>query len=201
MKIIWNGHSCFTIKCKEGTVVLDPFADGYVPGYPAMDLSADLVLCSHEHSDHNAKQVVSVSGKPCEIGVECIASWHDEVQGAKRGSNTIHVLSAEGMRVAHLGDLGCALTEEQAAALQNLDALMIPIGGFYTIDAQQAAEIVRQLKPRVVIPMHYRFEGHGYDVLSTLDAFLALCENPVDYPGNTFDLDGETEAQTAILHL
>ena len=201
MHIIWNGHSCFTVKCDEGTVVLDPFADSYVPGYASMDLKADLVLCSHEHSDHNARQIVTLSGKPCGVGIECISSWHDEVQGAKRGSNTIHVLTAEGMRIAHLGDLGCALTEEQAAALKDLDALMIPVGGFYTIDAQQAEEIVHQLKPRVVIPMHYRFEGHGYDVLSTLDAFLALCENPVNYPGNTLKLDQKTEAQTAILHI
>ena len=201
MKIIWNGHSCFTVESRDGTVVLDPFADGKVPGFQPLKLSADLVLCSHEHADHNSRKNVRLSGKPCTVGVERVASWHDEVQGAKRGDNTIHVLTAEGLRVAHLGDLGCELTEEQAALLKNLDALMIPIGGYYTIDAKQAAEIIRQLQPRVTIPMHYRFGKFGYDVIATLDEFRTLCENPIDYPGRELVLDSETAAQTAILKI
>ena len=201
MKIIWNGHSCFTVESREGTVVLDPYADGKVPGLPPLKLKADLVLCSHEHADHNSRQNVRLSGAVCGVQVERIASWHDEVQGRKRGSNTIHVLTAEGLRVAHLGDLGCELTEEQCSALQNLDALMIPIGGHYTIDAEQAAETVSQLQPRVVIPMHYRGGSFGFDVIATADAFRALCEHPVDYPGNELLLDSETEAQTAFLSL
>lgn len=201
MKIIWNGHSCFTVESEDGTVVLDPFADGTVPGFPPLKLSADLVLCSHEHADHNGRENVRLSGKQCAVSVERVASWHDGVQGAKRGDNTIHILTAEGLRVAHLGDLGCELTEEQAALLKNLDALMIPIGGYYTIDAQQAAEIIRKLQPRVTIPMHYRFDKYGYDVIATLDEFRARCENPIDYPGRELFLDSETAAQTAILKI
>ncbi len=201
MKIIWNGHSCFTVETEAGTVVLDPFADNTVPGYGPLHLKADLVLCSHEHFDHNARETVSLSGRPCSVGVECLASWHDEEQGAKRGVNTIHILSAEGMRLVHLGDLGCELDAAQIRVLKNPDALLVPVGGFYTIDSRQAAEIVRQLQPRVVIPMHYRSGVHGFDVLSTVDEFLKLCGNAVHYPGCEMLLDRETGAQTAVLHI
>ena len=199
MKITWNGHSCFTVSTADGTAVLDPYADQSVPGYRPLKLTADLVLCSHEHSDHNGRACVALSGKPCSITVEEIASWHDEAEGAKRGPNTIHVLGAEGMRIAHLGDLGCELSEEQIGLLQNLDVLMIPVGGFFTIDAGQAVEIVRQLQPRVVIPMHYRQGMHGYPVIATLRKFRALCSNAVDYPDNSIEIDKDTPAQTAVL--
>ena len=199
MQIIWNGHSCFTVRSADGTIILDPYEDRYVPGYPPLRLEADQVLCSHEHSDHNARRCVRLSGKPCGFQVERIASWHDDVRGAKRGGNTIHLLTLEGMRLAHLGDLGCELNETQLRQLENLDVLLVPVGGHYTIDAAQAAEIVRQLRPRVVIPMHYRGKGFGYDVLSTVDEFRALTEHPVDYPGNTLEVDLTTEAQTAFL--
>ncbi|MBQ3373736.1 MAG: MBL fold metallo-hydrolase [Oscillospiraceae bacterium] len=200
MELIWNGHSCFTVKTKDGTVVLDPFEDGKVPGYKPLRLEADLVLCSHEHADHNARKCVTLSGKPCRVAVETVASWHDDVQGAKRGPNTIHILGAEGMRIAHLGDLGCALDEAQAEALKGLDALLIPVGGFYTISAERAYEIVQQLQPRVVIPMHYRDATYGYDVLSTKEDYRRLCSDAVDYDTNRLTLTADTLAQTAFLH-
>ncbi|MBQ9663322.1 MAG: MBL fold metallo-hydrolase [Oscillospiraceae bacterium] len=201
MKIIWNGHSCFTVSTQEGTVVLDPYSDGSVPGFGPLNLQADRVLCSHGHRDHNSAENVRLSGDPCGVEVHEIPSWHDDAQGTKRGPNTIHVLCAEGMKIAHLGDLGCMLNEEQIAALSGLDALLIPVGGYYTIDAEQAVEIVKQLRPRVTIPMHYRRGDHGYDVISTLDGFLQLCDNPVEYPDNVLVLDKETPSQTAILRL
>ena len=199
MKIIWNGHSCFTVETTDGTLVLDPYADGSVPGFGPLRLKADRVLCSHGHSDHGAVSCVTLSGRPCTIEVGEIHTWHDNVPGKKRGANTVYVMSAEGMKIAHLGDLGCALTEEQTALLSGLDALMIPVGGFYTIDAEQAMGIVRALRPRVVIPMHYRWDNHGYDVIATLDPFLQHCDHPVDYAGNVLELMPSTPAQTAIL--
>ena len=142
MKIIWNGHSCFTVETTDGTLVLDPYADGSVPGFGPLRLKADRVLCSHGPSDHGAVSCVTLSGRPCTIEVGEIHTWHDNVQGKKRGANTVYVMSAEGMKIAHLGDLGCALTEEQTALRSGLDALMIPVGGFYTIDAEQAMELL-----------------------------------------------------------
>ena len=169
MKLIWNGHSCFTLATEAGTLVIDPYEDGSVPGLSPLHLEADAVYCSHEHRDHGNRAAVALSGKPCAVEVEELATWHDEVQGAKRGPNTMRIFSAEGLRVAHLGDLGCGLTPEQAEALSGLDALLIPVGGFYTIDAGQAKAVVDQLKPRVVVPMHYRGKDFGYEVIGPVE--------------------------------
>ena len=201
MEITWNGHSCFTVKTQEGNVVLDPYEDGKVPGLGPLRLEADAVLCSHEHGDHNFRAGVSLTGKPFSARVEAIPSWHDEVCGRKRGSNTIHILYAEGMKLVHLGDLGTELNREQMETLAAPDVLLIPIGGCYTINAAQALEIVEQLRPRVTVPMHFRRGGVGYDVIATPDEFLARCPNVVEYPGNTLTVDLQTPAQTAVLQL
>ena len=199
MKLIWNGHSCFTVQAREGTLVLDPYADGFVPGLPPLRLEADRVLCSHGHGDHNAAGVVSLTGRPCAIGVETVDTFHDEVRGAKRGSNIIHILSAEGLRVVHCGDLGCALEPEQLARLAGADALLVPVGGYYTIDARQAQALVEAVRPRVVVPMHYRGDGFGLEVLSPVDEFLSLRSNVVRYPDSVLELTADTPAQTAVL--
>lgn len=199
MKLIWHGHSCFTLETGQGTVVFDPYADGSVPGLPPLDLQADLVLCSHEHSDHNARNTVHLSGKAPSFQVERLDTFHDPEKGALRGPNTIHIISADGLRVAHMGDLGCALTSAQLEQLQGLDAVLLPVGGYYTIDAAQAAEIARQLKARVVVPMHYRGNGFGYDVIAPLDAFLALRGDVVHYPGPALTLEADMPIQTAVL--
>ena len=201
MEIIWNGHSCFTIKTKEGSAVLDPYEDGKVPGCGPLRLEADAVLCSHEHGDHNYRAAVRLSGKHCGVKVETIPSWHDDACGKKRGPNTIHVLCAEGMRLVHLGDLGTELNRRQIEALSAPDVLLIPIGGFYTIDAAQALQIVDQLRPKITVPMHFRRGSMGFDVIATPDEFLSKCANVVEYAGNTLTVDKDTPAQTAVLHL
>ena len=204
MKLIWHGHACFEVITKEGSLVLDPYSDGSVPGLAPLSLSADAVLCSHGHRDHNYRDGVHLSGKPCGIAVSHLDTWHDDVQGAMRGPNRIHILKAEGLTAVHLGDLGCALTPAELAQLKNPDVLMIPIGGHYTIDSAQAAGIIEQMEPRVVIPMHYRGKAadgrsFGYDVISTAEMFRKACRNPVDYEGNELDVDGDTVRQTAFL--
>lgn len=199
MKIIWHGHSCFTVESSAGTVVLDPYEDGSVPGYPPLHLTADRVLCSHEHRDHGAKQVVRLTGNKDSYLVETIDTFHDDARGSKRGSNRIHILSAEGLRIAHLGDLGCALTAEEQKMLQGLDAVMIPVGGFFTINAAEAAQIVSQFSARVVIPMHYRDGQYGYEVIGELEPFLALCDEVVRYEAGELTLTAQTPRQTAVL--
>lgn len=200
MKLIWNGHSCFTLVTEQGTVVMDPYKDDCVPGYAPLRLSADGVYCSHGHNDHSGTGVVTLSGAPCGVTVSTLDTWHDEVKGAKRGASRIHIFSAEGMRVAHLGDLGCELTEEQAEALRDVDVLLIPVGGFYTIDARQAAAIAARLSPRVVVPMHYRGESFGYEVLAPVDDFLSLCSGTINrLEGNSLEIGPDTPAQTAVL--
>ena len=179
MKLIWNGHSCFTIQSEDGTLVLDPYQDGSVPGLSPLSLTADLVLCSHEHRDHGARETVALTGRTAAFQVDR--------------------LDSQGLRVAHLGDLGCFPTPEQMDRLMGLDALLLPVGGYYTIDAQQAHELVRALRPRVVVPMHYRSDSFGFDVIARLEDFLALCDHVVRYDGNTLELTCDTPAQTAVL--
>lgn len=205
MKLTWNGHSCFTLETEEGSVVLDPYADGKVPGLAPLRLTADLVLCSHEHRDHNAREVVTLTGKTPTFTVETISTFHDSEQGALRGENTIHIISAEGMRIAHLGDLGCELTAQQEERLRRVDVLMIPVGGYYTIDAHEARTLATPLFPRIIIPMHYRSATNGYrfgyDVLGLLGNFTSVCprESLVYYKGNTMEITKSTRGQVAVL--
>ena len=120
-----------------------------------------------------------------------IHTWHDDARGTKRGSNCIRIFDDGTYRAAHLGDLGCELEPEQIEALKGLDAVMIPVGGFYTIDAKQAKALIDQIEPRVTLPMHYRGEAFGYDVIGTLDEFTDLCDCVVEYAGNSIELNGE----------
>ncbi|MCR5090078.1 MAG: MBL fold metallo-hydrolase [Oscillospiraceae bacterium] len=206
MKIKWYGHACFEIRTADGSVVIDPYSDQSVPGLPPLCINADTVLCSHEHRDHNCRNAVHLSGKQCNISISSLNTWHDEVKGAVRGSNQIHILNAEGMKLVHFGDLGCELTSEETELLRNADVIMIPIGGHYTIDSVQASEIVAELDPRIVIPMHYRGRTEkgsvfGYEEISTSDAFRKTCFNPTDYAGSLIEVDKNTPKQTAFLQL
>ena len=123
------------------------------------------------------------------------------MQGAKRGPNIIHILDDGTCRVAHLGDLGCGLTEEQVQILKGVDALLIPVGGFFTIDAKQAKAVVNQIQPVVTIPMHYRSGSFGFEVLGTLDEFTALCDDVAEYEGNSLEITKGMPRQTAVLKL
>lgn len=200
--IKWHGHSCFSVTADNYTIVLDPYADGSVPGLPNLALNANRVLCSHQHSDHGCTDVVTVTeAEHSPFSILKIDTFHDDVRGAKRGPNRIHILEAHGMRVVHFGDLGCMLTAEQIDMLKHADVIMIPIGGFYTIDAAQAAEIVAALNPRVAIPMHYRSDAFGYPVIGRLEEYTLHCKNVVNYDGDTIVIDDATKAQTAVLKL
>ena len=198
MEIIWNGHACFTVETEDGRVVFAPYEDGKVPGLAPLRLYADLVLCSHEHADHNYRSGVALSGREHKVEVEQIPSWHDEVRGRTRGNNIIHVIRAEGMKLVHLGDLGCELSREQIREIAEADILMVPIGGYYTIDTEQALNLVAAVRPRITIPMHFRGEAFGFDVLSTSDAFREKCFNPVNYSGNRITVDRSTPSQTVF---
>ena len=200
MKITWLGHSCFKIESKGYEIVLDPYQNGTVPGYKPLRETADQVLCSHGHGDHCGVECVTLRrGGSSPFTVETIDTWHDDRQGALRGANTIHILDDGQCRVAHLGDLGCELTPEQKARLKGLTAVMIPVGGHFTIDAAQANKLAEELTPTVVIPMHYRAEGFGYDVIAPLEPFTAPRGDVVRYPGSELELTPGTAKQTAVL--
>lgn len=167
MDITFLGHSSFLLKGKDCSVVTDPFDPDSV-GFRFPKTSSKIVTISHEHDDHNNAEAVSdvkkVIAGPGEYEIEGISmigipSYHDEKKGEERGNNTILLFEMEGLRLAHLGDLGHNLSEDVVSTLGNIDVLMIPVGGQYTIDAKVAAEVVRAIDPRIVIPMHYKVPG------------------------------------------
>ena len=134
------------------------------------------ILCSHGHFDHNAveeAEVVPFEGD-CPFTVRTVETFHDDAGGALRGPNTIHILSAGGVTIAHLGDLGHQLSPEQVKAVGPLDAALIPVGGVYTVDAEGAGAVCEALRPRCVIPMHYRHAPYGLPNVAGVEDFLAL---------------------------
>lgn len=168
MHILWHGQSCFQIittpqKGEQVSVCVDPFSKDI--GLRSPSFAANLVLVTHDHYDHNNKQ--ALSGQPFiidgpgeyeikDVFIQGIQSWHDAVEGKERGKNTIYTIDTEDMRLCHLGDLGQKeLSDRQLEQMGDVDILMIPVGGVYTINGQEAAKIISQVEPRVVIPMHY----------------------------------------------
>lgn len=170
MNINWYGQSCFQVSSARGkdsyvSIVIDPFSEN-TTGLKLPNLQADIVLVTHDHSDHS--NIKAVSGSPFviegpgeydikKVFVQGISGYHDNVQGAERGNITIYVIEVEGMRLCHLSDLGQKeLTSSQLDKIGDIDVLIIPIGGTYTIDAVDAVKVMAQIEPRITIPMHYK---------------------------------------------
>ena len=178
MEVTFIGHACFLIKFSTGlSVCFDPYATGSVPGLGDAEVTADEVFCSHSHPDHNDKESVRTPEIPYNgpaPEVELIQTFHDDVCGAKRGMNNITIVRSGGETAVHMGDLGCDLTAEQIEKLKGCDLLLIPVGGFFTIDCRKAFEICGQIGPKVVVPMHYSGESFGYDVISGREEFVEL---------------------------
>ena len=200
--ITWHGHSCFTVSADDYRIVFDPYAPGSVPGLSPLALTADQVLCSHEHHDHGFTGAVSLReprAADSPFDILKIDTFHDDNGGAKRGPNRIHILQTDGLRIAHMGDLGCIPDSRQMEQLKNLDAVLIPVGGYYTIDADCAWDLVARLSPRIVIPMHYRSDIFGFAEIERLEEYPKRCNNLVTYDTDTIEITKDTKAQTAIL--
>lgn len=199
MKLKWYGHSCFLVEHEGYSILLDPYQSGSVPGLELPALTANEVLCSHDHRDHNARELVALVPGVSPFTVTEVPAFHDHHGGAHRGEIVMRVLEAGGLRVAHLADIGQPLSEAQVQALGRLDAILLPVGGHYTVGPAEAKAIADSLGARVVVPMHYRGQGFGYPVIGELNAYLALCDNVVRYPNNTLVLTPELPRQTAVL--
>lgn len=182
MLIHYHGHSEFLIHTALGHRILtDPYSPE-MTGYPAKEVEAEIVTVSHGHEDHaflekvkGGPVVISSEGAHTPIDgitIRTMQSYHDEEKGAKRGLNLLTRIEAENLTVAHLGDLGCALNEEQLAFLNGVDILMVPVGGFFTIGPGDAAALCRRLSPRIVIPMHYRTAMGGFVQIQEVQPFL-----------------------------
>ncbi len=179
MIFTYLGHSCFKLKGKNTIVVTDPY-DRETFGKAMSKTKADIVTVSHSHHDHcfldrvvNSPFVVQGSGEYEIKGVSIwgIPSFHDKKAGSQRGKNTIYIYHVDNLRLCHLGDLGHKLDDNQIERIGELDILMIPVGGVYTINAEEAAQVVSQLEPKIVIPMHYKADGLAFE-LESLDEFL-----------------------------
>ena len=173
MKIEYLGHACFRL---DDVLVIDPYKDGSVPGLLSLRTSAMKVICSHEHADHSGRECVSLVDGECGFEILEVPSFHDDKGGALRGPNTIFVITKNGEKLVHLGDLGHFPNEEQMAAIIDADYLLIPVGGHYTIDAKMAVKICEACRPKCVVPMHYRTEKSGYPELAAVEEFLKLAE-------------------------
>jgi len=182
MKIKWNGHSSFTITATDGTVIVtDPYEPGGFGGavsYGKISDKADIVTVTHDHGDHN--HVKGLSGNPHVVrktetvkGIEFrgIPVYHDKSKGAERGQNTIFVFKVDGITLCHLGDLGHALPDDVIKKIGKVDVLMLPIGGFFTIDPNEASKVMESLNPSIALPMHYKTEKCNFPI-SNLDDFL-----------------------------
>ena len=186
MKIQWLGHASFIIETQGKRIITDPFDKKY--GYQVYSREVDIVTVSHEHADHNA--VHELLGSPRvikgpgsfaldEITIKGIHSFHDQYQGKNRGSNIMYKISSEDLNLLHLGDLGQqALTNGQLAEIGEVDILLIPVGGNYTIDAKDALTIVKQINPYIIVPMHFK-TAHVTIDLEPVEAFTCQFERCV----------------------
>lgn len=179
MKLKWFGHACFLLTSDSGVrVLVDPFNEKV--GYALPDVEADIVTTSHGHGDHNYTAVVrgeflliDQPGNFSHKGIEIvgISSFHDSAEGSLRGKNVIYRFNIDGLSVSHLGDLGHVLSPGQVEEIGTVDILLVPVGGHFTIDASAALEVLRQLKPAVIVPMHFRTDAGGAS-LAPVDRFL-----------------------------
>ena len=184
MQIKWLGHAAFAIITDKGkTILTDPYEagsyDGAV-GYPKISVQADLVTVSHQHADHNDTKslfgnpkIIDKEGKYDidDIKITGVSCFHDQSEGKERGGNIIFIYEIDGFRLAHLGDMGHMPTQEQFNKIGEIDILLIPIGGHFTIDSKEATQIVANIIPKVTIPMHYKTEVLGFPI-APVDDFI-----------------------------
>lgn len=173
MKLTWLGHACFLLEQDGYRIVTDPYTG--VEGYPPLAVSAHEVVCSHHHFDHDAVDRVELLPRAASpFTIREVETCHDDQGGALRGSNTVRVFTAGGVSVAHLGDLGHQLTAEQLAAIGAVDAVLVPVGGVYTVDAAGAKRVCDAIGAKCVVPMHYRHAPYGLPNVAGVEDFLAL---------------------------
>ena len=177
MKIKWYGHAAFKITTEKGVrIIVDPYQFGAFGGalaYGKITDEADIVLSSHDHDDHNYTKDIQgkfsfINGAGThnvkDVKIKAIPTHHDPSKGSERGNNLVFVIEADGLRVAHMGDLGHTLEKAAIEEIGKVDVVLLPVGGFYTIDAAEAAKVVNDIKPSVVVPMHFKTEKCDFPI-------------------------------------
>ncbi len=205
MEITWLGHASFLIKDSKGRKLLtDPFDKSV--GYQTFHEEVDLVSISHHHFDHD--YIKELKGNPeiidkaglfylCDIPIEGIPSYHDNSQGSKRGENIIFTFEMDGYKVCHLGDLGHELSQDYIIKLGNIDILLIPVGGNYTIDGKEAANIAKLINSRIIIPMHYKTPSLSFP-LDGVETFITSMKNGERINDCTLRIEGELEERNIV---
>ncbi|MFH1646881.1 MAG: MBL fold metallo-hydrolase [Chloroflexota bacterium] len=199
MKIKWLAHAAFLITAADGTrIITDPYQTMDALRHGEIKESADIVTTSHDHHDHN--NVAAVGGNPQVvrgtvtargINIRAIPTTHDDTGGSQRGKNTIFCFEIDGLNVCHAGDLGHVLTEAQVKAVGKVDVLMVPVGGYFTIDAKAATKVCDQLKPRVIIPMHFKSDKLDFPI-SGVEDFLKSKGNVTRVGGSEIEISAAT---------
>jgi len=190
LDVTWLGQSCFRLRGKNAVVVTDPFPPAVGP---KLRLESNLVTVSHPHENHShvasVKDAYVIEGpgeyEVAGITVRGLPTYHDGQQGAEHGRNTVYVIELDDVRVCHLGDLGHSLDDRALETIGNVDVLLVPVGGGTSLDGAKAAEVVRQVEPRYVVPMHF-----GHPSLRTELAPVERFLNEMGVP--------ESEAQTRL---
>jgi L-ascorbate metabolism protein UlaG (beta-lactamase superfamily) len=218
LTIRWHGQSFFEVETSKGTrIAIDPHA---IEAYGRTDVTANVILITHFHNDHDQKEVIRnyaraklIEGlkrggrKPDwnlvdetfrDVHIQTVGVYHDDTEGMERGKNAVLVLEVDGLRIVHLGDLGHLLTPKQIKAIGPVDVLMIPVGGVYTINGADAKQVVEQLKPsRYIIPMHYG--TRVYDDLLSADEFLEDQKNVKKFPSNKLTIESDFKPPEPII--
>ncbi len=205
MEITWLGHASFLIKDSKGRKLLtDPFDKSV--GYQTFHEEVDLVSISHHHFDHD--YIKELKGNPeiidkaglfylCDIPIEGIPSYHDNSQGSKRGENIIFTFEMDGYKICHLGDLGHELSQDYVTKLGNIDILLIPVGGNYTIDGKEAANIAKLINSRIIIPMHYKTPSLSFP-LDGVETFITSMKNGERVNDCTLKIEGKLEGRNVV---
>jgi len=198
LQIRWHGHSCFEIT-NDMTLVTDPH-DGKSIGIPTPSVAGDIILVSHDHFDHNSIKTVEKEDSKVikddrkrnisNIEIRGIETFHDDARGAKRGKNIMYKFAMEGINFCHMGDLGHELDEETVQKIGVVDILFIPVGGNFTLDDKQAWNVINKIKPRIIVPMHYRIGGLSMPIAG-IDPFLNKSKYKVLKVGNEIDIEKE----------
>ena len=205
MELQWLGHACFRITHRGYSVVIDPYNARYCTGYPPLKTTADMVLVSHEHYGHNYREGVCLSGRPesdCPFTITALRVDHDSVGGIMRGTCLIHILEADGLKVAHMGDIGTQLNGGEISRLFGADAIMVTAGSCTGLPSQEVWRMTEELFPKAIIPMHYRFGNYGPRRLEHIENLINYFESPEmihTYDTDTLVIDENTEPQVAIL--
>lgn len=198
LQIRWHGHACFEIT-NDITLITDPH-DGKSIGIPAPLVTGDIILVSHDHYDHNSVKTVEKEGSKIvtddrkrnlfDILIKGFESYHDECCGEKRGSNIIFKFVYDDINFCHLGDLGHDLDESLIQELRDVDILFIPVGGTFTIDADQAWKVISKINPKIIVPMHYKIGGLSLPIAG-IEPFLEKNKQKVLKVGNEIDIEKE----------